>query len=113
MIFAIIVGGHMIGAFLNVTGVTSGLIAWISELGVNKYVVLAIFVAMYLVLGAILDAWAMLILTLPFVFPVILALGFDPAWFGVFLVVLVAIALITTPPPLTLSVLHNPSPHPP
>ena len=91
MIFAIIVGGHIIGAFFNVTDVTDGLINWIAELGVNKYVVLAIFVLMYLILGAILDVWGMLIVTLPFVFPVILALGFDPVWFGVFIVVLMSI----------------------
>jgi len=110
MIFAIIIGGHMIGAFLNVTGVTDGLITWIAELGVNKYVVLAIFVLMYLVLGAILDVWAMLILTLPFVFPVILALGFDPVWFGVFIVVMVEIALITPPIGINVYVMHNLAP---
>ena len=110
MIFAIIVGGHMIGAFLNVTGVTDGLITWIAELGVNRYVVLAIFVGMYLVLGAILDVWAMLILTLPFVFPVILALGFDPVWFGVFIVVMVEIALITPPIGINVYVMHNLAP---
>ncbi len=110
MIFAIIIGGHIIGAFLNVTGVTNGLITWIAELGVNKYVVLAIFVAMYLVLGAILDVWAMLILTLPFVFPVILSLGFDPVWFGVFIVVMVEIALITPPIGINVYVMHNLAP---
>jgi C4-dicarboxylate transporter DctM subunit len=110
MIFAIIVGGHMIGAFLNVTGVTDGLIAWIADLGVNKYMVVAIFVAMYLVLGAILDVWAMLILTLPFVFPVMMALGFDPVWFGVFIVVMVEIALITPPIGINVYVMHNLAP---
>lgn len=110
MIFAIIIGGHIIGAFLNVTGVTDGLITWIAELGVNKYVVLAIFVLMYLVLGAILDVWGMLILTLPFVFPVIVSLGFDPVWFGVFIVVMVEIALITPPIGINVYVMHNLAP---
>lgn len=110
MIFAIIVGGHIIGAFLNVTGVTDGLITWIAELGVNRYVVLAIFVLMYLILGAILDVWGMLILTLPFVYPVILALGFDPVWFGIFIVVMVEIALITPPIGINVYVMHNIAP---
>src|SRR3546814_5139373 len=65
---------------------------------------------MYLVLGAILDVWAMLILTLPFVFPVILALGFDPVWFGVFIVVMVEIALITPPIGINVYVMHNLAP---
>jgi tripartite ATP-independent transporter DctM subunit len=110
MIFAIIIGGHIIGAFLNVTGVTDGLITWVAELGVNKYVVLAIFVVMYLILGAILDVWGMLILTLPFVFPVVTSLGFDPVWFGVFIVVMVEIALITPPIGINVYVMHNLAP---
>jgi tripartite ATP-independent transporter DctM subunit len=110
MIFAIIVGGHIIGAFLNVTGVTDGLIGWIAELDVNRYVILAIFVLMYLVLGAILDVWGMLILTLPFVFPVMMALGFDPVWFGVFIVVMVEIALITPPIGINVYVMNNLAP---
>jgi TRAP-type C4-dicarboxylate transport system permease large subunit len=110
MIFAIIVGGHIIGAFLNVTGVTDGLISWIAQLDVNRYVILAIFVAMYLVLGAILDVWGMLILTLPFVFPVVLALGFDPVWFGIFIVVMVEIALITPPIGINVYVMNNLAP---
>ena len=110
MIFAIIIGGHIIGAFLNVTGVTDGLITWVAELGVNKFVVLAIFVVMYLILGAILDVWGMLILTLPFVFPVVTSLGFDPVWFGVFIVVMVEIALITPPIGINVYVMHNLAP---
>ena len=110
MIFAIIVGGHIVGAFLNVTGVTTGLIDWIAALGVNKYIVIAIFVLLYLVLGAILDVWGMLILTLPFVFPVILDLGFDPVWFGIFIVIMVEIALITPPIGINVYVMHNLAP---
>ncbi len=110
MIFAIIVGGHIVGAFLNVTGVTTGLIDWIADLGVNRYVVIAIFVLLYLVLGAILDVWGMLILTLPFVFPVILDLGFDPVWFGIFIVIMVEIALITPPIGINVYVMHNLAP---
>ncbi|MBO6782051.1 MAG: TRAP transporter large permease [Alphaproteobacteria bacterium] len=110
MIFAIIVGGHIIGAFLNVSGVTPGLINWVSELGVNKYVVIAIFVVIYLILGAILDVWGMLILTLPFVFPVVTELGFDPVWFGIFIVIMVEIALITPPIGINVYVMHNLAP---
>ena len=65
---------------------------------------------MYLILGAILDVWGMLILTLPFVFPVILALGFDPVWFGIFIVVMVEIALITPPVGINVYVMHNLAP---
>jgi C4-dicarboxylate transporter, DctM subunit len=113
MIFVIAVGGHVIAAFLSVTGATDALIQWISDLGINRYAVIAIFVVMYLVLGAILDIWAMLILTLPFVFPVILALGFDPVWFGVFIVIMVEIALITPPIGFNVYIMHNLAPEVP
>jgi tripartite ATP-independent transporter DctM subunit len=110
MIFVIAIGGHVIAAFLSVTGITDELIRWISELGINRYAVIAIFVAMYLVLGAILDIWAMLILTLPFVFPVVVAIGFDPVWFGVFIVIMVEIALITPPIGFNVYIMHNLAP---
>ena len=110
MIYIIIVGGHLLGTFLVVTGVTASLIAWISVLELSRYVVMAIFVVMYLVLGAVLDIWAMLILTLPFVFPVIVALGFDPVWFGIFVVMMVEIALITPPIGINVYVMNKLAP---
>ncbi|MSO80653.1 MAG: TRAP transporter large permease subunit [Alphaproteobacteria bacterium] len=70
MILAVIVAGHIIGAFLVVTHFTDSIIGAITDAGLSKYVVLALFFCMYLVLGAVLDVWGMLILTIPFVFPV-------------------------------------------
>ena len=97
MIFALILSGHITGTFLVTTGLTKTLVAGIIGLGVNKYLVIAMFCAMYVVLGAMLEVWAMLILTLPVVFPVILALGFDRVWFGVWVVMMAEIALIVPP----------------
>lgn len=113
MIFVIVIGGHVIAAFLNVTGTTDTLIQWVASLEVSRYVIIAIFVLVYLVLGAILDVWAMLILTLPFVFPVVVSLGFDPVWFGVFIVIMVEIALITPPIGFNVYVMHNLAPEVP
>lgn len=110
MIFMIIFGGHVIAAFLVLTGFTDALITLITALDVNRYVVLALFVVMYLMLGAVLDVWAMLILTMPFVYPVILALGFDPIWFGIFLVIMVEIALITPPIGINVYVMQSMAP---
>ncbi len=97
MIYVIFVGGTLIGKFLVQTEITPGLIAWVGELDVSRYVVIALFAVMYLVLGAVLDTFGMIILTLPFVFPVILALGFDRVWFGIFLTIMIELALITPP----------------
>lgn len=57
MIFAVIIGGHLIGRFLVLTDVTSGISTWIGNSGLNRYVILTLFVLMYLVLGALLDVW--------------------------------------------------------
>ncbi len=66
-------------------------------LGLGRYGVLALIMVMYLVLGCLMDAMAMIILTIPIVFPVIRALGFDPIWFGVIIVMTVELGLIHPP----------------
>ena len=110
MIFAIIIGGHLIARFLVLTDVTSGIVNLISDSGLNRYVILFLFVLMYLVLGALLDVWGMLILTLPFVFPVMMSLQFDAVWFGVFVVLMTELALITPPIGINVYVMHGIAP---
>ena len=107
MIFVIIVGGILLSRFLVQTDVTPGLVGIIGDLEVNRYVIILLFVVMYLILGAILDVLGMIILTLPFVFPIILDLGFDAVWFGIFITVMVELALITPPIGLNVYVMKN------
>ena len=107
MIFLIIIGGHLIGRFLVLTEVTTGIVDLIAASGLNRFVILFLFVLMYLVLGALLDVWGMLILTLPFVFPVVVSLGFDPVWFGIFVVLMTELALITPPVGINVYVMHG------
>lgn len=107
MIFMIIIGGHLIARFLALTDITTGIVDAISGSGLNRYVILTLFVIMYLILGALLDVWGMLILTLPFVFPVIMNLGFDPVWFGIFIVLMTELALITPPVGINVYVMHG------
>jgi len=110
MIFAVIIGGHLIGRFLVLTEVTTGMVSWIGDSGLNRYVILFLFVLMYLLLGALLDVWGMLILTLPFVFPVMMSLQFDPIWFGIFVVLMTELALITPPIGINVYVMHGIAP---
>jgi TRAP-type C4-dicarboxylate transport system permease large subunit len=70
---------------------------FLTGLGVGPYGVLALIMLMYLVLGCLMDAMAMIILTVPIIFPVIKALGFDPIWFGVIIVMTVELGLIHPP----------------
>lgn len=107
MIYVVFLGGTLIGKFLIQTEITSGLIAFVGQLNVSRYVVIALFVVLYLILGAVLDTFGMIILTLPFVFPVILALGFDRIWFGIFLTIMIELALITPPVGLNVYVMKR------
>jgi tripartite ATP-independent transporter DctM subunit len=97
MIFAIIVGGYLVARFLAVTGVTDFLVDAIIAAELGRVGLLVLLVLLYFVLGAMLDVFGMLVLTIPFVFPVVTELGIDPVWFGVFVVIMAELALITPP----------------
>ena len=71
--------------------------AFLTGLGIGSYGVLALIMLMYLVLGCLMDALAMVILTVPIIFPVIVHLGFDPIWFGIIIVMTVELGLIHPP----------------
>ena len=110
MVYIIIVGGTLISRFLVQTDVTPGLVAFIGNLDLTPLLVIALFAVMYVGLGAILDTFSMIILTLPFVFPIILELGFVAVWFGIFLTVMVELGLITPPIGLNVYVMKNVAP---
>jgi len=93
----IIFAGHMMGRFMALTKLTNVIVGGIESLAIPPLGMIALFTAMYIVLGMVLDVWAMLILTIPIVFPVVVNLGMDPIWFGIFVVVMIELALITPP----------------
>ncbi len=97
MLFAIIVGGFILARFLAVTELTDYLVSLIVSAELSRTAFLIVLVLMYLVLGAMLDVFGMLVLTIPFVFPVAMQLGIDPIWFGVFVVIMAEVALVTPP----------------
>lgn len=97
MVFLIIVGSKIFGYFLTLTGLPSQLAGFITEMQANRYIVWASIIYIYLILGCLMDGLSMMILTIPIVFPIILALDFDPIWFGVQLTILLEAALITPP----------------
>jgi C4-dicarboxylate transporter, DctM subunit len=96
-VFTILIGALIFGYFLTITQVPQKLTHFLTGLGLGPYGVLILILLMYLVLGCIMDAMAMIILTVPIVFPVIQALGFDPIWFGVVIVMTVELGLIHPP----------------
>jgi C4-dicarboxylate transporter, DctM subunit len=97
MIFMIILGARIFGYFFTLTQITQTIVTAIAAWEVSKWVIMAIIVLIYLVLGCIMDQIAILILTVPVMLPVIKALGFDPVWFGVLVIVIAEVGLLTPP----------------
>src|ERR1700749_2671541 len=96
-VFTVLIGALCFGYFLTITQTPQNVTAFLTGLGIGKYGVLALIMLMYLVLGCLMDALAMVILTVPIIFPVIKELGFDPIWFGVIIVMTVELGLIHPP----------------
>jgi TRAP-type C4-dicarboxylate transport system permease large subunit len=83
--------------FVTVTGFPSMFAAWITDLPHSPYTILVLILLIYIPLGMVLDALGMVFLTVPVVVPIIVELGFDPIWFGVLIVLVVEMALISPP----------------
>jgi len=97
MIFTIIFSLLIFVRFLGFAGIQESFKGWIVELPLPRIVILMVILAIYFILGMFMDAIGMLMLTLPVVFPAIVALGYDPIWFGIIIVKLVEICLLTPP----------------
>jgi tripartite ATP-independent transporter DctM subunit len=97
MLMFVIIGAHIFSYALFAWGMTREATSWVADLAVAPVVVLGVIVLIYLVLGMFIDALSMMVLTLSVVFPIVTGLGYDPVWFGVVLVMLLEIGLITPP----------------
>jgi C4-dicarboxylate transporter, DctM subunit len=96
-VLTVLIGALLFGYFLTVTQTPQKVTAFLTALGLGRYGVLALIMLMYIVLGCLMDSLAMIILTIPIIFPVIVQLGFDPIWFGVIIVMTVELGLIHPP----------------
>lgn len=107
MVFLILIGAALLGYFLALTRLPFELSSFVSGLAVNRYLVLGMIIGLYLILGAIMSSLAMIVLTVPIIFPVIETLGFDPIWFGILIVRVVEIGQITPPVGINVYVLKG------
>ena len=96
-VFTVLIGALIFGYFLTVTQTPQKVTEFLTGLGLGSYGVLALIMLMYLVLGCLMDAMAMIILTVPIIFPVVTHLGFNPIWFGIIIVMTVELGLIHPP----------------
>jgi len=97
MIMLIIMGALVFGYFLTITRAPQNLIAWIQQSGLSPWTVMSIILVIYFILGCLMDELAILLITLPITFPLVVGLGFDPIWFGVIVVKMVEIGLVAPP----------------
>jgi len=96
-VFTVLIGAILFGYFLTITQTPQNVTNFVTSLGLSPTGVLLLIMLMYLALGCLMDAMAMIILTVPIIFPVIEALGYDPIWFGVIIVMTVELGLIHPP----------------
>ena len=102
MLFLILIGATIFGRFLALSQIPMSLTSYVGSLDVSPYVILAMILIVYLILGMFMEGIAIMVLTLPIVHPLITQLGFDGLWFGIIIVMMLNIGVLT--PPLGLSV---------
>ncbi len=105
MIFFVLIGALMFSNFINLVGLPTALLELVSELSIPPMGVILIILLFYLVLGCVLESLSMVLLTVPIFFPLVQNLGFDLIWFGIIVVVVTEISLITPPVGLNVFVL--------
>ncbi|MBN9372050.1 MULTISPECIES: TRAP transporter large permease [Hydrogenophaga] len=106
-IMTIVVGAYLFGYFLTITQFTQNAVEFLVNLPIGPYGVLALIMLGYLVLGAVMDELAMILLTVPIVFPAMVHLGFDPVWFGVIVVMAVTFGMICPPVGMNVFVINS------
>jgi len=97
MVLFLVAGANVFSYFLALSTIPASVSTWMAALKISPYAVMAIIVIIYVLMGCFLDAISMMVLTMPVIFPVVKALGFDPIWFGVVCVIMMEAGLITPP----------------
>lgn len=109
-LFIVITGALCLSNYISVIGLPQLLGTWLSALQMPGLAVILVILLVYLVLGCFLESISMILLTVPIFFPVVTALGYDPVWFGIIVVVMTEISLITPPVGMNVFVLHSTAP---
>ena len=107
MIMVIVTGAVIFGHFLAITRIPYELAGWVSSLPLPSHAIMGIIILVYLFGGCFMDALAMIMLTIPIFYPVVKALGFDPIWFGVVIVLVTEMGVITPPVGINVYVVYG------
>lgn len=107
MIAFILLGAAFLAVAMGFTGLPRNLASWIAEMGLSPYVLLAVLTLFFIVLGLFLDGISVVVLTTSIIMPMVLAVGIDPIWFGIYLVLVVEMSQITPPVGFNLFVIQG------
>jgi tripartite ATP-independent transporter DctM subunit len=107
VMFAVLIGGLVFSNFVNIAGMPAAISDWVGSLQISPVAVIFAIIAIYFVLGCVLESMTMILLTIPVFFPIVQGLGFDPVWFGIIVVVVTEISLITPPVGLNVFVISG------
>lgn len=106
-LFSVLIGAWIFSNFVNIAGLPEALSGAVMAYEVSPWTVMAMIILIYIVLGCVFESLSMLLLTVPIFFPLVTGLGFDPVWFGIIVVVVVEISLITPPVGLNVFILKG------
>jgi TRAP-type C4-dicarboxylate transport system permease large subunit len=113
MLFTIVIGASLFANFLNFTDLPNALKTFVMQFEVSPVLVIIAICAIYVVLGTAMESLSMMLLTVPIFFPLVTALGYDPVWFGIIVVCVIEISLITPPVGMNIFVLSSVMPNVP
>lgn len=106
-LFIVLIGAWIFSNFVNLAGLPEALLALVTSLNLGPMAVMLMIIFVYIILGTVFESLSMLLLTVPIFFPLVVSLGFDPVWFGIVVVVVTEISLITPPVGLNVFVLKG------
>jgi C4-dicarboxylate transporter, DctM subunit len=106
MLFTLLIAATLFANFVNFTTLPGDLKDWITHMGLSPIMVVVAMMAVYVLLGTVMEELTMVLLTIPLFFPIVTSMGFDPIWFGVLIVMIVQIGLISPPVGMNLFVLN-------
>ena len=107
MILLIVVAAFVLNLALSLTGIGEALTKWVTSFGLSKTQMLIALIVFYLILGMFMDTLSMMVATIPLTYPVVTSLGVDPIWFGIFIVIMCELGLITPPVGMNLFVVQG------
>jgi C4-dicarboxylate transporter, DctM subunit len=106
MLFTLLIAATIFANFVNFTSMPGDLKEWITHLGLSPVMLITAMMLVYIVLGTVMEELTMVLLTIPLFFPIVTSLGYDPVWFGVLIVMIVQIGLISPPVGMNMFVLN-------